>query len=230
MTHSHLRHCLLAAVLISSLGPLHRALGAEPTGFYVGANLGEARNDYRTRFVDDQVEQGAADANSALEDTKSVVKRNAHAWWVEAGYLPWSQVGFEAAFLHLAELTHRFSGTVHTPLASLPFISTATVTSAGPALLLLARLPLAGSVELDARVGDYLAKTVLKTGFDFHDSYSVDSTSGTKSSLAASLGLAWTVADHWSLRMDYLRVHRAGDSRTGSYDMDLATAGIAFVF
>ncbi len=115
---------------------------------------------------------------------------------------------------------HRAAGTLGTAAGNFPFITTTAVTSSGPALALLVRLPLAESWDINVRVGDFFGKTTLTTGFDVNSVYTVSPQSARKSSLLAGVGGAYTFAGHWSVRLDYLRIDRAGDSSTvGKFQM-----------
>jgi hypothetical protein len=159
------------------------------------------------------------------------VDRWDYSWWANAGYMPWSSVGFDASFLHLGELTHRASGQVGTPTGNEPFTDTATVTSHGPALSLLLWLPLTEAFALDARLGDFYAKTTLTAGTLFKSKYVQQTVTHTGSSLLASVGAAYTFAWHWSLRVDYLRINDEGDSaNVGKYSVNMASVGASFIF
>jgi hypothetical protein len=221
----------LAAAVLGAGWYAPRASADALSGLYVGGNFGAARSDYNTAFVDDQFQRAAAGDGDNLKIRSSTAHRDGDAWWVDAGYLPWAYVGFDAAFFHLPEVTHRSSGTLAGPAASLPLITTATVTSHGPALSLVGRVPLAESLEVNLRLGDYFGKTTLTTGYELDAAYSSSPQSATKSSLLIGVGGAYTFAGHWSLRLDYLRLNKAGDGTTvGTYSMNMATAGVEFIF
>ncbi|MGO8856341.1 MAG: outer membrane beta-barrel protein [Steroidobacteraceae bacterium] len=216
---------------VGTVGLAQTAAADTLTGLYVGGNYGAARNEYQTSFVDDQYQQAAMSAGDSLDITTTSVRRSGDTWWVDAGYMPWVYVGFDAAFFHLPELTHRTSGTLQTAIGGEPIVTTATVTSRGPAVSLVARVPLTESLELGMRVGDYFGKTTLTTGLELNSTYSSSPQSASKSSLLVGIGGAYTFAGHWSLRLDYLRFDHAGDSRTvGTFSMNMATAGVAFTF
>jgi hypothetical protein len=201
------------------------------SGLYVGGSFGRAQNDYQTAFVDDQYQQAAKEAGDTLKFTSSSVRRTDDTWWVNTGYLPWSYFGFEAAFIHLGELTHRASGTLEAFGGDKPVITTASITSHGPALSLLARIPMTDALDVDLRVGDYLSKTTLTHGFVYESKYSANNVSASASSLLAGVGAAYTFLGHWSIRLDYLRIERAGDGNSvGKYNANLATVGAAFTF
>jgi hypothetical protein len=222
---------LCAAILLGgvTLGQAVRADGLD--GLYAGGNFGRAHNDYDTAFVDDQLKSEATAAGDVLKPSSSSVRRDDNTWWVDAGYMPWTYFGIDAAFIHLGELTHRLSGTLETLSANDSIIETASVTSHGPALSLVARVPLAESLDLDVRIGDYYGKTTLTTVLYLNSKSTSLVQSTSTSSLLVSVGGAYTFAGHWSIRLDYLRVNQAGDDKTvGKYNVNAASAGVAFTF
>jgi hypothetical protein len=208
------------------------AARAEDTGgWYLGANIGEGRNAYDTSYPDDQYRAAAVAAGDTLAFSSSSAHRYQDAWWVNGGYLPWQFFGLEAAFFRLPELTHRANATLDTPSGNEPVVTTATVTSHGPALSLVGRLPLTDAFEADFRIGDYLGKSALKAGLLLNSTYSVTSLSSSHSSLLVAVGGAYTVAGHWSVRLDLLHFNKVGNSGgVGQFNVDLATAGVSYTF
>jgi hypothetical protein len=222
-------HTCALIVLLTIVAHTTRADGL--SGLYFDANYGRAQNTYDTSFVDDQNVSAAAAAGAQLKFTSSSVHRWDNTWWSGAGYMVWDSIGIDALFLHVGELTHRASGEVKTSTGDEPFLETVRVTSHGPALAMLVRLPLTESFALDMRLGDYYAKTSLTAGALFRSKYTQVTETHTGSSLLASVGGAYTFAGHWSVRLDYLRVNGAGDSaNVGRYSANLATLGASFTF
>jgi hypothetical protein len=201
------------------------------SGVYIGGSYGRAENLYDTRFVDGQYQNAATGAGETLKFTSSSVQRWSNAWWANAGYMPSSYFGIDAAFIHLGELTHRASGEVKNLLGMEPFIDSATVTSHGPALSLRLRLPLSDSFAVDMRVGDYYGKTSLTVASYFRSKLTQTPFTHSGSSFLASVGGGYSFAGHWSLRLDYLRVNDAGNSGdVGTYSVNMAAAGVSFTF
>jgi opacity protein-like surface antigen len=46
----------------------------------------------------------------------------------------------------------------------------------------------------------------------------------------AGLGASYTVAGHWSVRIDYLRFNKTGDTEVGKFSVNLASAGVSYTF
>jgi len=202
------------------------------SGLYLGGNFGRERNEYDTAYVDDLYENAAKSAFETLKFTNTSVNRLDDTWWANAGYMFSPNFGIDAAFIHLGELTYEAAGElVSIANTKQPATITATVTSHGPALSLMLRLPIAESWDLDMRIGDYYAKTDLTTGLLFESKYKTVAQSASASSLLVTAGGAYNFAGHWSIRVDYLRVNQAGNSDTvGKYNVNAATAGVTFAF
>ncbi len=221
--------CVVLLLSASMQGSMAKADGV--SGLYLGGSFGRAQNEYDTGFLDDRYISSAKSVGDTLRYTSSSVHRTDNAWWANAGYMVWQCFGIDASFVHLGELTHRGTAVLKAPAGDEPVVTTASITSNGPALSLLARLPLAESFDVDLRLGDYYARTSLVSGLDFKSKFTTGGESASASSLLLSVGGAYNFAGHWSLRLDYLRINRAGDGKTvGKYDVNLAAAGVAFTF
>jgi OmpA-like transmembrane domain len=209
----------------------HSARADGLSGLYFGGSFGRAENTYDTGFIDGLYEQSAAAAGDKLKFDATSVHRWDHAWWANAGYMAWSYVGFDASFLNVGELTHQASGAVKASTGNLPFTDMATLSSHGPALCVLFRLPLTEALALDMRLGDYYAKTALTAGTTYRSKYVQQTETHTGSSLLATVGAAYTFAWHWSVRVDYLRINDAGNSdNVGKYSVNMASVGASFIF
>jgi len=221
-------------VLLTAVGLLtiaeHPSRADDLDGTYVGANFGRARNTYGTGFIDSQLSSEAAAAGDTLALTRKSTNRLADYWSADAGYLFTPYVGVEAAFLHLGEIKYIAVGSVTNSGTTESLTSTTEVTSHGPALSLLLRLPLAEAFEADFRVGDYFGKTTLDSNLIVGSNNQFTAHSKNGSSLLADLGAAYTVAAHYSFRVDYLRVENAGDSSTGKFSVNVLAAGVTYTF
>jgi opacity protein-like surface antigen len=200
-------------------------------GAYVGGNFGRARNTYGPGFIDGQISTEATSAGDTVSYTAKSVQRMSDGWWIDTGYLFTPYVGIEAAFLHLGEIRYIAVGTLGDSAGS-RFLSTTTeVTSHGPALAAILRLPLTEAVELDLRLGDYLGKATSETNVTVASASSFTAQSKSTSSLLAGIGGSYTIAGHWSMRLDYVRINDTGDKATvGKFSVNLATAGISYTF
>jgi hypothetical protein len=208
----------------------HPSRADDLDGTYVGANFGRARNTYGTGFIDSQLSSEAAAAGDTLMLTRKFTNRLADFWSANAGYLFTPYVGVEAAFLHLGEIKYIAVGSVTNSGSTEPLTSTTEVTSHGPALSLLLRLPLAEAFETDLRLGDYFGKTTLDSNLIVGGNTQFTAHSKSGSSLVADVGAAYTVAAHYSFRVDYLRVQNAGDSGTGKFSVNVLSAGVTYTF
>jgi hypothetical protein len=222
----------LVALAAAALGsaPFGVAMAGDLDGLYVGGNYGRARSSYDTNFVASQLATAASDAGDGQTVDSSRVFRTSAAWWADLGYWFGPNVGMEAAFLHLGELKYRSTGSLATFEGTEPYVLGGEVSSRGPALSLVGRLPLTESLEVDARVGDYYGKTTLTTGLLINSQYTPSPQSTTGSSLLLGVGVGYTFGTHWSLRLDYLRIGQVGNDGVGKFDVNLPAVGFSFTF
>ena len=220
--------CVIA--LVALLGAAAVAHGQELGGLYLGGSAGRAQLGYdNTRYANQQ--STIAAPFGKLDWTSESLHKRADAWWINAGYLRWRYVAVEASYLHLGELTYRTAGTFTPTGAKAEKVeATTSVLSRGPALALLLRVPVAESLDLNLRVGDYYARTTLENGLQVTQ-YNVTRTSASGSSLLLGAGASYLFGGHWSARLDYLHVSGAGDSAiTGKYSVGALTAGASYAF
>jgi opacity protein-like surface antigen len=198
-------------------------------GLYLGGNFARTKISYDTSAYEAQLMTEAGNGLQTLTFTNAALADRSSAWWADVGYMRWAHVGIEASYLHLGELTYYSSGTLTPPTQGLT--ATTAVKSRGPALALVLRLPLAESFDVNLRLGDYYGRTTLANGYALSGTYTVTPQSKSTSSLLAGIGAAYTVAGHWSVHLDYLRVDQAGDSSTvGKYNVSVASAGLSYTF
>jgi hypothetical protein len=226
-------------MIMAGLGGLCGALGLaassaaaradDLSGLYVGGNLGRAQISYDTSVFESALMTEASNGLQTLTFTSAALEDRSSAWWADVGYMRWPYVGIEASYLHLGELTYYSSGTLTPPTQALT--ATTSVKSRGPALSLVFRVPLAESFDLNLRLGDYYGRTTLANGYALGGTYTVTPQSTSTSSLLVGAGAAYTVAGHWSVHVDYLRVSQAGDSSTvGKYNVNLTSGGLSYTF
>lgn len=221
--------CAAIILVCISHGKTVRADGL--SGAYIGASVGRERNSYDTAFVDDIYEHAATEVGDELKFTARSVNRLDTMWWVYTGYMFTPNVGLDAGFMHLGELTYLASANLEAGSATKPAAINATLSSHGPALSLLLRLPLTERWDVNMRLGDYYGKSQLVTGLNFNSKFTASPESSSGSSLLVTAGTAYGFAGHWTVRVDYLRVNQAGNgSTTGKYDVNAVAAGITFIF
>jgi hypothetical protein len=229
LSHGLLHRGSLVVLLLAACVTAGHA--EDVSGWYFGVNGGIGRNEYKTAFVDNQYRSQAAAAGDTLTYDSNAAHRDEDVWWVDTGYLPWAYLGLEAEFFHLPEFTHRNFGTAVSSNGNESVITVGGVTSHGPALSLIGRLPLTDAFEADIHVGDYLGKSSLVAGLQVGSNYEVSTVSTTRSSLLAGVGGAYTFAGHWSVRFDFLHFNKVGDGHeVGQFDVNMLTVGAAFTF
>ncbi len=221
---------LAAMVLgVSAYGP--RASADDLSGVYAGGNFGRARNSYGTGFIDSQLIGAAENSGDTLDYRARSTARMADVWWVNAGYFFTPYIGVDAAFFHLGQIRYIAVGSITESSGPTSFATTTEVTSHGPALSLIFRLPLNESFDVSLRVGDYFGKATLDNNVivGSESAFTAESKSG--SSLLAGIGAAYSFGGHYSVRLDYLRVNDTGDSgTTGKFSINMATVGVSYTF
>jgi len=201
------------------------------SGAYVGGNFGRAKNSYDTGFVDSQISSGATSAGDTLDIMKRSTTRYSDFWSADVGYFFAPYIGVEAAFLHVGQVRYISVGSLINSASNDSLETTTEVTSHGPALSLIFRLPLAEAFEADIRLGDYLGKTTFDNDVSVGANSSFISPSSSSSSLLVGAGAAYSIAGHCSFRLDYLRIQQAGSSDTGGkFNVNVMTVGLSYTF
>lgn len=197
-------------------------------GVYLGGSIGRSTNKYDPANYEASLEKLAQNGRQTLDFTDRSNNEHSRAWWVNAGFMKWNYVGLELDFLHLGEATFRSAGTLKPPAQA--FEATTNVSSRGPAVALMLRAPLGNGLDLNFRVGDYYGRTAVTQGYALAGTYSPGTITTTVSSLLVGAGASFTFDGHWSAKLDYLKIKRAGDTRTGEFDLDLWTLGTSYTF
>src|SRR5258708_2517175 len=226
-----LRRVHLGILFLILLGGLARpALADGISGLYLGGSGGLAKIDYDNSAYQTQL-QNAVAGFGTLDFTSASLHDRKTAWWANVGYMGWPYVGIDASYLHLGEMYNQVNGSFTGNGGTTTSVGAATrVSSKGPALGLLFRLPLAESLDINLRVADYYARTTL-TNILNAASYSTTIQTSNRSTLLAGLGVSYVFLGHWSARLDYLRIEHAGDSATtGRYNAGILAAGASYTF
>jgi opacity protein-like surface antigen len=225
-----LRRVHLGIPVFILLGGLAQpALADGISGLYLGASGGVAKFGYDNSAYQTQL-QNAVAGFGTLDFTSASLHDRKTAWWANVGYMAWPFVGIDASYLHLGEMYNQVNGTFTANDGTINSVGAATrVSSRGPAMGLLFRLPLAESLDVNLRVADYYARTTL-TNILNAASYSTTIQTSNRSSLLAGLGVSYVFLGHWSARLDYLRIEHAGDSTTGKYNAGILAAGASYTF
>jgi opacity protein-like surface antigen len=219
---------ILLFVALAGLG--QSALADGVSGLYLGGSAGVAKIAYDNSSFQTQLQQGI-EGFGTLDFTSAELHDRKTAWWANAGYMMWPYVGIDLSYLHLGELYNQVNGTFMANDGTTNSVGAATrVSSKGPALGLLFRLPLTESLDVHLRVADYYARTTL-TNIVNAVSYSTTIETSNRSSLLAGLGVSYVFAGHWSARLDYLRIEHAGDdTTTGKYNAGMLAVGASYTF
>jgi len=229
MPQCNRRAALGAMVCLLAIDATIAARADGPSGLYVGGNFAKSQFAFDTSTFENVLETEAANGLQTLTLPNSAGNARASAWWANVGYMCWSFAGIEASYLQLGELSFNAWGQLAPPPQTV--IATTRLRSRGPALSLVVRVPLAEAFDLNLRVGEYLARTTIANNYVVDTTYVPSERTSNRTGLLAGVGLAYTVAEHWSAHLDYLRVNSAGaDSLGGTYSVNVASVGISFTY
>ena len=222
-------------VLILGLFALFVGAGARAEalqGVYLDGEFGRARNTYDTNTLDSQWRALVSESHETLKLTARSDERYANAWSASAGYLFNPYVGLEAGFVHAGELRYIAAGTVTATGSAAKSTSLhAEVTSHGPVLALVGRLPLLESLDLDLKVGAYDGHSEINDTLTLGSHSAPGGSEKNTVSLLGGVGVGVKVLDHLSVRLAYLHINHTGDTATtGRFNIDMATAGLRWTF
>ncbi len=226
----HKRQGFVTILAVCAMGWGGTASADDLGGAYLGGSFGRARNEYDTNRFDSQFQSLASASSDTLTLTDRSVQRLSDVWWVNAGYLFTPYVGVDAAFLRAGQLKYLSSGRIVEQGITEAASTSQELTSHGPALSIIGRLPLTEHVEVDLRAGDYFGKSSLNAQLFVSARNAGATTTKSTSSLLAGLGTAYSFGGHWSLRLDYLRINKTGSTEIGKYNVNIASGGLSFTF
>lgn len=228
LKHSALRYRILLLVAVIALGRTARA--EDFNGLYIGGSVGRAQIGTNNALFQSEIASSVASSGS-LDFTKAALSKRSTAWWTYTGYMLGPYVGIEASYVHFGRLRNQVWGTYTPTGGTLESVhATTLLRSDGPALGFVFRLPLTDGLDLDFRLADYYGHTRLAYGLSAAQSTATRGTANS-SSLLLGMGAAYTFAGHWSAKLDYMRIDRAGNSTTVvRYNIDMLAVGMSYTF
>lgn len=224
--------CIVGActIIAAVTWPGSCAWADENSALYFGGNFGRARNGYDTNMLDVQYSQEAASAGDTLSLSSRSWQRLSDVWWLNTGYLFTPYVGLDVAFLHAGQIKYLSAGSLLVGSKNESFGTVEEASSHGPALSIIGRLPLTERWEANLRVGDYFGKATFRSALSLNANNSIVVASKSTSALLVGAGTAYALGQHWSVRLDFLHINKTGNTDTGKFNIDMATAGISFTF
>lgn len=220
---------LATALMICSAG----SLADQDGGFYLSANLGQAKYDVSKDDLDELAVDSFESAGAIVLDGSSTFDDKGTPWSIIGGYRFGSYIGAEVGYLNLGEAQYRSQGEVIPP-------GTATVADAtldmdlsakGPTLALVGFLPLGERFDLQARAGVFFADTTIDIAAAIDDERSTDDFSANSQDFYFGIGATFYVTSQFALALDYTKFKDVGDEdETGEADVDSLTGGIIYRF
>jgi OOP family OmpA-OmpF porin len=187
------------------------AASATESGFYVGANLGASNFE-----IDDELEDVFLDAGGDVDDSDVSVS-------VVGGYRINRYVGFEMGFVDLGEATLEYD-------AGSAARVELTTTSSGLTGALIGAAPI-GDFEFNFKLGVLFAKTESGAESRIFGVTEYESLDADTEELMYGIGAAYTIADHFVVRLDWTRYADVGDDEeTFEGNIDTFTTGFAYRF
>jgi opacity protein-like surface antigen len=230
VTPFSMRSLLTAATVAASIVLPPSPAVADDTGIYVGANVGRVLSTYRHADLDSGITAAFGAGQGGFTLGPSSVEKDRFMWSADVGYMFSHNLGIEASYLHLGSVRYSAFGSETSPQVAAVTANVETK-SQGPALAMVGVLPMSNIWELHARAGVYQGKTVSTYGIAVDVNTSGDRLSKTSTSLMAGFGAALTVSSHYMVRLDYLRLQDLKEKAFDkSFNVDLVTVGIAYVF
>jgi hypothetical protein len=200
------------------------AVVAEPSGFYLGLNVGRSESD---------VDKGSLDAAVAAS-----VAATPSAWSSESDSKLSSTISFgyrfnryfaaEASYVGLAREDYRAGG-LRAPTSNsspvLRFDAAQRWQTEGFTLCGIASVPLGSRFDMHARAGVYFADTELER---FIVTYT--RASQRSSELTAGVGVGYSFDSSFGLSIDYSRYPNVGTAATQEFNVDNISASMAYRF
>jgi len=225
------RFVLTAATAVASIVSFTSPALADDSGFYVGANVGRVLSTYRRADLDNGLSKILTGGGSTFALGTSSVEKDRVMWSADVGYLLSRNFAIEGSYLNLGSLRYSAFGNQTFNGASSAVTAQVETKSHGPALALLGILPMTDIWEVHARFGAYQGKTTSTFSSTNGPNSAHGQKSETSTSVLAGVGTAVTISSHYLIRFDYIRLQRLKEKAFNkSFNVDLVTAGVAYVF
>lgn len=217
------------ALMVFSAG----SLADQDGGFYLSANLGQAKYDVSKDDLDEVAVDSFESAGAIVLDGSSTFDDKGTAWSIVGGYRFGSYIGAEIGYLNLGEAQYRSegeiipSGTVTVTDATLDL----DLSAKGPSLALVGFLPLGDRFDLQARAGVFFADTTIDIAATVDGSRATDDFSANSQDFYFGVGATFYITSQFALALDYTKFKDLGDEdETGEADVDTLTGGILYRF
>jgi hypothetical protein len=231
---------MIRGLMFSVAGLLVTPLaGAAETGFYVGGFYGNAEKDEESAGLVGLADQIYADVGYVPNSFASTTFDNkSKGYGFFGGYRLFQHLAVEGGYMMLGTVDYRerSSGTVEGLTANGPqlFPTDAALNLdsevGGLAVSVLGVLPLTYNAEVYGRAGAMFSTHKLTLYYADVLGPGRNEVSESDVDVLAGVGAAYTLAEVYALRAEYIRVFDAGDSGFGEADVDLITIGITVRF
>jgi opacity protein-like surface antigen len=198
------------------------AASREGRGFYIAGDVSMNKADVKQSQFDETVLGTFEDFGFDFVAGESDFDDSDIGYSVALGYSFSQRFAVEAAYIDLGDTTYSASGTFDDGEDLFDVNLGARVGSSGPAVSLVASLPLSNVWSLDARAGAYFAKTSITV--EVGDETGSESRSGSDehTGVLLGLGVTWSFGPKWALRAGYTHISDA----VGESDVDQLSVGV----
>lgn len=201
------------------------AMAADGTGFYVGADIGQASSDIKKGEIDSVVFGlfGAEAARSSLDTSDTTFS-------LFFGYQILPYLAVEASYVDLGKSTYKASGT-YPGEPPVDVNVKLDWESKGPTVSVLGILPFADVWDVYGRLGAYFADTKITARASSATDSASDHTSKNTTEFLWGVGAGYTFLDHWKAQIEYQGFPDVGDkNHTGEATVDRITLGMLYRF
>lgn len=215
----------VATALMGTALPLAAAT-PEGRGFYVAADAGLSNFDASQDEFDEVILGVFEDYGFDVVTGGSDFDDSDMGYSISLGYSFNRNWAVEAAWMDLGAISYTASLSFANPANPFGVLVSAKVKSTGPAVTLVASLPLSYAWALDARVGAYFAKTEILVNLEDGTDSASDTFSDEDTGVILGVGATWTFRPQWALRAGYSHI----SDGLGTTDVDQLTVGVKYTF
>jgi len=193
-----------------------QVMAAEPTGLYLGFDLGQSSWDVDMRDAENELLTVLEDEGLDVLDASTETSDSAFTWGLHLGYQIWPFFAVEAGYLDLGEAEYKARGTVTDGINTSDVAITANIDSSGFVLSALGMVPLGHSGwDIFGRAGVYFGSNDLEGSLTVDEVVDSGKDDTSSESFMWGAGVSYT-GGQWTTRLEYQQYMDVGDD--GNFD------------
>lgn len=203
--------CVLAALATTPV------MAAEPTGFYLGFDLGQSSFDIDAGDPEDELLDWLGDDSGlSVLEASSETSDSAFTWGLHLGYQVLPYVAVEAGYIDLGEAEYKVRGVVADDFDDYQAEAVGNLDSSGFVVSALGMVPLWDSGwDVFGRVGMYFGSNDLKESLTVDDVTDAAEDDTSSESFVWGVGISYT-SGQWTSRLEYQQYLDVGEE--GDFD------------